>query len=345
MPDSITPPSAPNNWRQLPSYPQKPGVAGVLAGQHGGVLIAAGGANFPDRPPWEGGTKNYYDDIHVLLPGATEWMPAGRLPEPRGYSAVVSVPGGVLVLGGENADKVFPDTLWLRWDGRQVAVSAGPALPAATTCPAAVLSEEHVYLASGYAAGPLRRSQAAFWRLDLCNIAAGWITQPVWPGPSRGQGVMAALAGSVYLFSGMETGAGPDGQPRVSYLTDAYRFRPGAGWERLPDLPRSAIAAPSPAPVSPAAARIFLLGGVDGRLAGKQPRDTRVPDSIIYFDVAAGEWKDWPQRWPDPVVTAPAVPWGGEWVIVSGETMAAVRTPHVWAWKTEGVPVPDAPRR
>jgi N-acetylneuraminate epimerase len=335
MPNAISSPSSPQSWRQLPSYPQNLGVAGVLAGQHGGVLIAAGGANFPDRPPWEGGTKKYYDDIHVLLPGATEWMPAGRLPEPRGYSAVVSVPGGVLVLGGENAGTVFADTLWLRWDGQQVVVSAGPVLPAATTCPAAVQLDEHVYLAAGYAAGPSRHSKRAFWRLDLQRVDAGWMTLPVWPGPSRGQSVMAALAGAVYLFSGIETCAGADGHPKVSYLTDAYRFRSEAGWETLPDLPRSAIAAPSPAPVSSTASRIFLLGGVDGRLVGKQPRDTRVPDSIIFFDLASGGWKVWPQRWPDPVVTAPAVHWGNEWIIVSGETMAAVRTPHAWAWKAE----------
>ncbi len=335
MTNSSHSPSAPTGWRQLPSYPQEPGVAGVLAGQHDGVLIAAGGANFPDRAPWDGGTKKYYDDIYVLLPGATEWRPAGRLPEPRGYSAVVSVPGGVLVLGGENAGKVFADTLWLRWDGRQVIVSAGPVLPAATTCPAAVQLDEHVYLAAGYAAGPSRHSFGAFWRLDLRRLDAGWTTLPVWPGPSRGQGVMAALAGAVYLFSGIETSADPDGRPRASYLTDAYRFRPGVGWERLPDMPHSAIAAPSPAPVSPVASRIFLLGGVDGRLVGKQPRDTRVPDSIIFFDAASGDWNTWPQRWPDPVVTAPAVLWEGGWMIVSGETMAAVRTPHVWAWKAE----------
>jgi hypothetical protein len=28
----------------------------------------------------------------------------------------------------------------------------------------------------------------------------------------------------------------------------------------------------------------------------------------------------------------------------AGKKNPAVRTPHVWAWKAEGVPVPDAPR-
>src|SRR5688500_370871 len=91
-------------WRQLPSYPRERAVAGVLAGRHGNVLIAAGGANFPDRPPWEGGTKKTYSDIHVYSPAEPRWEPAGDLPEPRGYAAVVSLSTGVLVIGGENAE-------------------------------------------------------------------------------------------------------------------------------------------------------------------------------------------------------------------------------------------------
>ena len=146
---------------------------------------------------------------------------------------------------------------------------------------------------------------------------------------------MAAVAGAIYLFSGIEIVQGLEGKPSVTYLNDAYRYRPQQGWQRLPDLPRSAIAAPSPAPVTCGVPRIYLLGGVDGRLVGKQPRDTRVPDDILFFDVGLNEWKTLPGRWPDPVVTTPAVKLGDEWIFVSGETMAGVRTSHVWSWNIE----------
>jgi N-acetylneuraminic acid mutarotase len=147
---------------------------------------------------------------------------------------------------------------------------------------------------------------------------------------------MAALDGAVYLFSGIELVVGANGKPQATYLTDAYRYRPDQGWEKLPDLPRSAIAAPSPAPVSVTPSRIFIMGGVDGRLVGKQPRDTRVPDDIIYFDLRSQTWKSWPERWPDPVVNVTTVHWAGEWILVSGETMSGQRTPHVWSWMPEG---------
>ena len=66
-------------WHQLPDYPLKPGVAAVMAGVHHGVLIAAGGANFPDQPPWENGVKRTYDEIFSLLPNDSTWRSAGRL--------------------------------------------------------------------------------------------------------------------------------------------------------------------------------------------------------------------------------------------------------------------------
>jgi len=60
--------------------PDREGFAGSYAGVSGGALIVAGGANFPDKRPWEGGTKIWYDRIFVLEPAASTWRTVGRLP-------------------------------------------------------------------------------------------------------------------------------------------------------------------------------------------------------------------------------------------------------------------------
>ncbi len=322
-----------SHWRHLPDFPLPPGVAAIMAGVNGGALIAAGGANFPDLPPWEGGVKKTYDEIFALPAGATAWQPAGRLSEPRAYAAMVSVPEGVLAIGGENATGFFQDAMWLNWDGRQVTTKPGPALPEPVASPVAVVLGGKVYLAGGYAPGPPRVSTTSFLCLDLANTAAGWQTLPPWPGPSRALAVMAALNGAIYLISGLEMSAGADGQPQMNYLTDAYRYRPAAGWERLPDLPWSVVAAPSPAPVATGPDRVFIFGGVDGRQVGKAPRDRRVPEDILYFDVARNEWHLWNEAWPEPVVSSAPVPFGNEWIFVSGEIMAGKRTTVVRAWR------------
>jgi hypothetical protein len=48
-------------WASLPPLPDREGYAGSFAGVSDGVLLVAGGANFQDRRPWEGGTKVWYD--------------------------------------------------------------------------------------------------------------------------------------------------------------------------------------------------------------------------------------------------------------------------------------------
>ena len=120
-------------WRRLPAYPRPPGRAGAMAGTHGNVLIVAGGANFPDLMPWEGGVKRYYDDIFVLVPGESDWRPAGELPAARAYGAVVSTPRGLLIVGGEDGGQVFADSLLLSWNGRGLSIEPGPPPPAPTT--------------------------------------------------------------------------------------------------------------------------------------------------------------------------------------------------------------------
>ncbi|HLU88819.1 MAG TPA: hypothetical protein VKZ51_03230, partial [Cyclobacteriaceae bacterium] len=50
-------------WADMPAIPDKEGFAGMYAGVSNGVLIGAGGANFPDKKPWEGGEKVWYDHI------------------------------------------------------------------------------------------------------------------------------------------------------------------------------------------------------------------------------------------------------------------------------------------
>ena len=324
--------AATSDWTSRPAFPLAPGMAGLIAGTHQGVVIAAGGANFPDKMPWDGGKKAYYDEVFVLAPGDKAWRPAGKLPERRAYAASVSLPDGVLVIGGENSEAVLQDTLLLRWDGQAVAVERGPTLPAPRTSQVAVVLDGSVYAAGGYAPGTVRVSTGDFWRLDLAQREEGWKQLPTWPGPTRAQGTIAALDGTIYLLTGLEVVVDAEGKAKPTYLGDAYRYR-GEKWERLPDMPWTAIAAPSPAPVSSAPGRIWVLGGVDSRMVGRVPRDTRVPDHLMYFDVPSLTWKTVEERWPEPVVTAPTVQLGGEWWIVSGEIMAGVRTTSVWSWK------------
>ncbi|MGA0846695.1 MAG: galactose oxidase, partial [Luteolibacter sp.] len=72
-------------WKSLPELPDEHGFAGAFAGNSGSSLIVAGGANFPDGAPWDGGLKIWHDQVFALEKGDSSWSVAGKLPRPLGY--------------------------------------------------------------------------------------------------------------------------------------------------------------------------------------------------------------------------------------------------------------------
>ena len=67
------------DFEKLPDLPaseigaQQFGLAGGFAGIHNGVMIFAGGANFPEAAPWEGGTKIWWQVATVVSSGPPMW--------------------------------------------------------------------------------------------------------------------------------------------------------------------------------------------------------------------------------------------------------------------------------
>src|SRR5258706_10700944 len=91
-------------WRQLPPLPDRVGFAGPFAGTSGGALIVAGGANFPDKMPWEGGRKVWYEAAFLLERTNGSWRSGFRLPRPLAYGVSVTTRDGVNCIGGSDAN-------------------------------------------------------------------------------------------------------------------------------------------------------------------------------------------------------------------------------------------------
>ena len=91
------------DWRQLPPIPDSIGVAGPFAGVSGDALIVAGGANFPDKMPWDGGKKIWHDTAFVLDKTNGAWRGEFKLPKPLGYGVSVSHKRGLVFIGGSDA--------------------------------------------------------------------------------------------------------------------------------------------------------------------------------------------------------------------------------------------------
>ena len=114
-------------WDQLPPLPppaghtRQAGLAGPFAGAQGDVLLVGGGANFPDRAPWEGGTKTWWRDLFVLerrRDGTAQWVSEKnfQLPRPIAYGISFSTPAGVICVGGCDGAQCYRDVFQLAWD-------------------------------------------------------------------------------------------------------------------------------------------------------------------------------------------------------------------------------------
>jgi cyclically-permuted mutarotase family protein len=241
-------------WDELPPLPpsagqtKQPGVAGPFAGVHHDALIVAGGANFPEKAPWEGGAKVWWDDIWVLeraSDGALRWVTDKhfRLPRPLGYGVSVNVPEGVVCAGGHNADGCYADVFLLSWDphAREIRRTELPPMPRPLTFMAGALVGHTLYLAGGQHTMKGATASAVFWALDLSHLeqpmACHWIELPPWPGPARIVPVAATQHTSdgdaFFLFSGRA----PQPGRATEIFSDAYAFTPGTrAWRRLTNV-------------------------------------------------------------------------------------------------------------
>ena len=319
------------DWGRLPSLPSQEGFAGAFAGVAGGALIVAGGTNFPDKMPWEGGTKVWYDEVHVLRESGGVWELAGKLPKPNGYGVSLTTTQGLLILGGGNATEHFRDVLRVTLDGEKIHTEALPPLPQACAFMAGVETGGVVYVAGGIEQPADTVAMKSLWALDLKQVAAGWKVLPAYPGPARILASMAAAEGGIYLFSGAALKPGPDGKAVREWLKDAWRYTEADGWKKLADMPHVAVAAPSPLPLREG--ELLMIGGDDGLMANFEPKTKHpgFPRRVLAYEPKADRWRE-AGAVPFSLVTTPAVEWRGRIVIPGGEARPGKRSPEVW-WR------------
>ena len=319
----------PFRWSKLPSIPDAEGFAGSFAGVSGGALVVAGGANIVGDKWAEPLRKKWYDSAFVLEKPGGEWRGGFRLPRPLGYGVSVTTPGGIACIGGSDADRHFADCFLLEWRDGRIGTRAMPPLPQPCANLCGALVGDAIYVAGGLETPTATLALKTFWKLDLAAKEWRWEILEPWPGPERMLAVAGSLGGEFHLFGGAKLSADADGKPVREYLRDAYRFTPGKGWRRSADLPRAAVAAPSPAIVD--GKRLLIVSGDDGAKVDFKPVSEHpgFPREVLAYDPARDAWSVAGEV-PFSRVTAPVVEWLGHSVIPNGEVRPRVRTPEVW---------------
>jgi len=152
------------------------GLAGAISGVNHHVLLIAGGTNFPNEMPWNGGKKKYYNDVFLYqktnnglrLISTKQHL---ELPFNLAYSAVCNTSYGIVVAGGENENGLSKKVLLLNWKANELQVNFLPDLPTGLTNAALTLLGDVTYLAGGEVENG---ATDQFLMLDLTKQQEGW---------------------------------------------------------------------------------------------------------------------------------------------------------------------------
>jgi len=323
------------DWNELPSIPDELGVAGPFVGVHADTLYVAGGANFP-LSVWEN-DKVWYDAIYALPLGEAEPKSStvGKPPRPLGYGVTVSIPEGIVCIGGNDANQTYADVFFLVESDQSRDIKL-PALPTPLCYASATVMGSHIYVAGGTSGLGLETAQKNFWRLDWSQRKSegwAWESLDAWPGPERAFSVLVTQSNGesdcLYLIGGRHL----DAEGNTKFLKDVYEYDPRRQdpWRKRADLPMPQ-AAGTAAPIGQS--HIFTLGGADGSLF-EQADDLKddhpgFPKTIFAYHTITDTWIEAGEM-PQNQVTTQAVSWGDQVLLASGEVRPRVRSPKVWS--------------
>lgn len=327
------------------------GVAGPVAGIHNGVMFVGGGANFPEKLPWEGGSKKYHNKVHVFTKAGNKLTPLSIdlfLPEHIAYSANCSTPKGLVYAGGENEKGISDKVYMIKWDAltQMASLVSLPSLPIPLTNAAAVQVEHMVFVVGGETKEGVSNK---LWSIDLNQNGSVWKELSSLPVPVS-HTVFVSTEKHLYVLGGrMKTKEGISKLYNSVFEYDIFHNK----WKALPSLPYALSAGTG---VSIGKKGVVLFGGDKGTTFNKvekylvdinaevdeakkaalikqknslQTEHPGFSKEILYYTISTGKSISIGELpYPTPVTTS-AFWWDDQVIIPSGEIKAGIRTPKI----------------
>jgi len=352
-----------STFTELPSSGGKAhiGVAGPLTGVHKGVMIIAGGANFPVGKPWEGGKKVYNDEVFVLeKDGKTaKWISpkTEHLNQKIAYAACTSVADGVVCIGGETESGAGNGAFIMQWDAmkQDIIFKTLPDLPVPVANAGAASIGNIIYMAGGESKG---KPSKAFFSMDLSSPNPGWKTLPELPIAVSHAVVVAQSNGKnpcIYVLGGRSaTSSGISDLHSSVFCFDPHKN----AWQKRTDIGdgKTITTLSAGTGMASGSSYILLMSGDKGDVfhrietynasianatneAEKQKLQAEkvslltnhkgFSKSIYLYNTITDLWSEIGQL-PEPgQVTTTAVKWDNDIFIPSGEVRPGTRTPVI----------------
>lgn len=322
--------------RSIPDASYAKGVSAPFCGVAQGVLIVAGGANFPDKPLLEGGAKRVYDDIWIKSPSFwKKWIHAGHLPDSTAYGATFQL-GDSLVLAGGNARGTTTDKVYLlHLSYGKAVLRTLPQLPVPLEQAGFTKDGDRLYLVGGLSGA------AGSTGVYTCKITDyEWEKLADLPRPLV-QPLAFAAEGMLYVWGGFDPETLEVSPRGIRLCID----RPEA-WQEAPPVPDDGTFVGA-AGVTMPDCRLVVVGGVNRDIfaralhntpedripyLSKQPAEYQFRSDVWRFDPATEEWKLLGNV-PACALAGPGVAVGGlkEIYVAGGELKPGVRSPKIFS--------------
>ena len=337
------------------------GFAGPINGISNEVLIVSGGANFPDKMPWEGGKKSYSKTIHVLEKCKDQYMwntqVKSELPEAIAYCGSTSTDLGVVYVGGENEKGLSNKSYLLKWNAAKKEVETKPL--ADFRFAIANISLTHignvVYAVGGDEA---TKSSDFFASLDLNESNPKWKTLPNLPLALANAVVIAQKGKSgtnIYVVGGRtKTATGISDLHNTTFVFDVKN----QSWNSASAISdgKNSTNFSAGAGVAVGSHSVLIVGGDNGvifhqietylsqiaqaksdeekaeLIAKKNKLVTNHPgfyNGILLYNTLTDQWSKIGELQFLPHVTTPAVLWDKKIILSNGEIKPGIRTPNV----------------
>lgn len=341
------------------------GFAGVVNGVNKNVLLVAGGANFPNGMPWNGGEKYYSDKIYVLQKESNKFIwnnkIKGILPEPIAYCGNTSTNMGIVYVGGENKNGISNKAFIINWDGskNKIDVRPLPKLPLALTNVAVTHIGNVVYAAGGDDA---YLSSKSFFSIDLNEKNPQWKKLPDLPIALANATAVVQKENtgqSIYLIGGRsKTASGVSDLHNTTFAFDPIKNV----WKKCADISdgKNSTNLSAAAGVALGNNYILVAGGDNGiifhkieilicKIAQAKISEEKAKltaeknnlniyhegfdESLLLYNTNTDTWTKIGEL-PFPAqVTTTAAKWGNDIVISNGEIKPGIRTPNIMIGK------------
>lgn len=306
------------------------GVSVPFCGVVDGMLVSAGGANFPDVPAAYGGLKQLYSDIFLLKPEG--WVSAGKLPYASAYGGCLNVGGKLITIGGNSGYNAVADVFVLNPAGDKVAVEATTPLPVGIEQAGYASEESTIYVAGGLTPfGPNDKVYAG----KVSDDGIEWIELTSMP-EILVQPIAFHTNGHLYLWGGFDPVS-------KTVSCKGWRFdEDTAQWTLISegeDTFTGASAAVLPD------GRLAAIGGVNkdvfayGLSAVREkkhqymlmePEQYGFNRSVRIFDPSSEKWSSYGEAGALALAGAGVAADGNDIYIVGGEIKPGIRTPRSW---------------